>query len=62
MDYFFVSILSDQDRVCEYNMKLMDIDSEHLGIPVSNVGCGIVHQALQSRMFFNHVSDDFPFQ
>lgn len=31
MDYCFI----DQEKVSEYNMKLMDIDSEHLGIPVS---------------------------
>lgn len=37
-------------------MKLMDIDSEHLGIPVSNAGCGIVYLALQSRMFLNRVN------
>ena len=36
-------------------MKLMDIDSEHLGIPVSNAGSGFVHLALQGRMFFNYV-------
>ena len=55
VDYFFVSSFSDQDRVCEYNMKLMDIDSEHLGIPVSNTCCGIVDLALQGRMFLNRV-------
>ena len=26
---------TDGERVSEYEMKLMDIDSEHLGIPVS---------------------------
>ena len=31
-------LFSDQERVCDYNMKLMDIDSEHLGIPVSQAG------------------------
>ena len=31
----FVTIIADQDRVSEYEMKLMDIDSEHVGIPVS---------------------------
>ena len=30
-------LFSDQERVCDYNMKLMDIDSEHLGIPVSHI-------------------------
>ncbi|KAJ7380805.1 hypothetical protein OS493_007187 [Desmophyllum pertusum] len=29
----FVFESPNQERVCEYNMKLMDIDSEHLGIP-----------------------------
>ena len=32
----FVTIIADQDRVSEYEMKLMDIDSEHVGIPVSS--------------------------
>ena len=50
--FWFVSFFfSDQDRVCEYNMKLMDIDSEHLGIPVGKAGSGIVHLALQGRLF-----------
>jgi len=29
----FVFESQNQERVCDYNMKLMDIDSEHLGIP-----------------------------
>ena len=29
--------LQDQEKVAEYEMKLMDIDSEHLGIPVCAV-------------------------
>ena len=28
-------LLTDQDRVSEYEMKLMDIDSESVAIPVS---------------------------
>lgn len=27
---------ADQEKVSEFEMKLMDIDSEHLGIPVGN--------------------------
>lgn len=31
---FIHIFISDQERVCDYSIKLMDIDSEHLGIPV----------------------------
>lgn len=30
---------SSQDRVSDFEMKLMDIDSEHLGIPDTEYGC-----------------------
>ena len=30
-----------QDRISEFEMKLMDIDSEHLGIPEQTYTCGI---------------------
>ena len=34
-------MFSDQDKTCHFEMKLMDIDSESLGIPVSDgVGWG----------------------
>ena len=29
---------ADQEKVADYEMKLMNIDMEHLGIPVSNGG------------------------
>ena len=31
-----LSIFSDQEKVSDYEIKLVDIDSEHLGIPVSD--------------------------
>ena len=33
---FIHIFISDQERVCDYSIKLMDIDSEHLGIPVGH--------------------------
>lgn len=30
-----MSVCLDGERVCDYEMKLMNIDQEHLGIPVS---------------------------
>jgi proliferating cell nuclear antigen len=32
----FIFESPNSDRVCEYQLKLMDIDSEHLGIPETN--------------------------
>lgn len=33
----YLKIISlDGDKVSDYEMKLMDLDTEHLGIPVSN--------------------------
>ncbi len=32
--FYFSSLSAERDKVAEYEMKLMDIDSEHLGIPV----------------------------
>lgn len=32
----FSCILTDQEKVSDYEMKLMDLDVEQLGIPVSN--------------------------
>lgn len=32
----FSFILTDQEKVSDYEMKLMDLDVEQLGIPVSN--------------------------
>lgn len=32
----FQSLASDQEKVSDYEMKLMDLDVEQLGIPVSN--------------------------
>ncbi|KAJ1976877.1 hypothetical protein H4R34_003811 [Dimargaris verticillata] len=31
----------NQDRLCEYELKLMDIDSEHLGIPEQEFDCTV---------------------
>ena len=42
-------LISDQERVCDYSIKLMDIDSEHLGIPVGHKDsfkCSIYKQIL----------------
>jgi len=36
------TIITDQDRVSEYEMKLMDIDSEHVGIPVSQLAIYLI--------------------
>ena len=35
---------ADQDRVSEYEMKLMDIDSEYLGIPVCAAATASLHR------------------
>lgn len=32
----FSFILTDQEKVSDYEMKLMDLDVEQLGIPVSS--------------------------
>ena len=32
---FTAYFLSDQEKVSDYEMKLIDLDTEHLGIPVS---------------------------
>lgn len=32
----FKILLLDGEKVSDYEMKLMDLDTEHLGIPVSN--------------------------
>ena len=37
----FVFESPKQDRVCEYEMKLMDLDAEHLGIPDTEYACVI---------------------
>lgn len=34
-------LLSDQDRISDFELKLMDIDSEHLGIPKTEYNCTI---------------------
>ena len=31
----------EQDRVCDYEMKLMNLDTEHLGIPDTEYACVI---------------------
>jgi proliferating cell nuclear antigen len=31
--HFFLHALTDDQRVSDFELKLMDIDSEHLGIP-----------------------------
>ena len=31
----------EQDRVCDYDMKLMNLDTEHLGIPDTEYACVI---------------------
>lgn len=33
--------LADQDRISDFQLKLMDIDSEHLGIPETEYKCSI---------------------
>lgn len=33
----FQSLTSDQEKVSDYEMKLMDLDVEQLGIPVSEL-------------------------
>lgn len=33
LKFFSLLIASENDRVCEYDLKLMDIDADHLGIP-----------------------------
>ena len=33
----FVFESPDQDKVSDYEMKLMNLDQEHLGIPVSSI-------------------------
>lgn len=33
----FQSLTSDQEKVSDYEMKLMDLDVEQLGIPVSKL-------------------------
>ena len=34
--YFIIDfVFSDQERVSDYEIKLIDLDAEHLGIPVS---------------------------
>lgn len=32
----FSFVFTDQEKVSDYEMKLMDLDVEQLGIPVSN--------------------------
>ena len=41
---FIHIFISDQERVCDYSIKLMDIDSEHLGIPVGHKDSLNVHK------------------
>ena len=31
--------VADQDRISDFELKLMDIDSEHLGIPKTEYNC-----------------------
>ena len=38
--------ISDGEKVSDYEMKLMDLDTEHLGIPVS-----IEKRVVQVRLF-----------
>ncbi|KAJ1987753.1 hypothetical protein H4R33_002715 [Dimargaris cristalligena] len=44
----------NQDRLCEYELKLMDIDAEHLGIPDQDFDCTI---KMSSQEFARIVRD-----
>ena len=46
--------MTDQDKISDFEMKLMDIDSEHLGIPETDYGA-IVRMPSQE---FNRICRD----
>lgn len=47
---FIHIFISDQERVCDYSIKLMDIDSEHLGIPVGHKDSLMFHLPTNFRL------------
>lgn len=46
----FSFVFTDQEKVSDYEMKLMDLDVEQLGIPVSN-GLLVVAVTFMSTLF-----------
>ena len=44
-------LFSDGEKVSDYEMKLMDIDSEHLGIPVSFFSKVTIRFVMGTRLF-----------
>ena len=41
MSIFYIVSLLDQDKFADYELRLMDLDSEHLGIPDTDYSCTI---------------------
>lgn len=39
--HVFVCVCAAADRVSDFELKLMDIDSEHLGIPETEYKCSV---------------------
>ena len=46
------SIAVDQDKFADYELRLMDLDSEHLSIPDTDYSCTISQYVLQSSTTF----------
>lgn len=38
---FILNLFTDQDKFADYELRLMDLDSEHLGIPDTDYSCTI---------------------
>ena len=38
---YHLTLLLDQDKFADYELRLMDLDSEHLGIPDTDYSCAI---------------------
>lgn len=57
LNYYMTSsfVLTDQEKVSDYEMKLMDLDVEQLGIPVSN-GLLVAAVTFLSRLFLTCLS------
>ena len=53
-------MFSDQDKTCHFEMKLMDIDSESLGIPVSDGGGGgggaLIESEINTMLLYQFVA------
>jgi proliferating cell nuclear antigen len=41
INHFLFLLFLDQDKFADYELRLMDLDSEHLGIPDTDYSCAI---------------------